>query len=107
MDALLLTILFLICAVVLLSIIYMLWRYWDNVAQVTPEEEAYDKRVASLNERQANRMSDKQLIRQLSEDDAWSIMIARGRRAAARRNRYAGDLKRRTRERRRSSGRNV
>ena len=102
MDPVTLAILFIICAIVLLSIVYMLWRYWDDVARVTPEEEAYDKRVASLNERQANRMSDKQLVRQLSEDDAWTIMVARGRRAATRRNRYAGDLKRRTRERRRS-----
>jgi hypothetical protein len=94
-------VLFLICAALLLGAIYAVWRYWDNLARISPEEEAFDERVASLNERQANRISDTQLARPLTEDDAWGMMVDRGRRAAARRDRYSGDLARRADVRRR------
>jgi hypothetical protein len=96
------TILFLICAILLLLVVYALWRYWDNLARVSPEEEAYDRRVARLNERQANRLTDEDLREPTNEEDAWRIMVERGEQAAHRRNRYAGDLERRTRARRRS-----
>lgn len=94
-------ILFAICAALLLGAIYLLWRYWDNATRRSPEEEAYDKRVAQLNERQANRLSDEQLTHPVNEEDAWQIMVERGRKATGRRSRYGGDLKRRTRERQR------
>jgi hypothetical protein len=120
------TLLFVIFAVLLLAIIYALWRYWFSIAQVTPEEEEFDERVAALNERQANRISDEQLRRPLNEDDAWQIMVRRGRRPPQRRRRvredrlrddeeyadererrfdkrherYGGDLRRRAEERR-------
>jgi hypothetical protein len=119
-------VLFVIFAVLLLAIIYALWRYWFSIAQVTPEEEEFDERVAALNERQANRISDEQLLRPFSEEDAWQIMVRRGqqplrrrrrvrkdlarddeeyederlRRYDERRERYAGDLRRRSEERR-------
>lgn len=96
-------ILFLISAVLLLGIIYALWRYWRRLAPLSPEEEEYDERVAALNERQANRMSDEQLRNPLTEEDAWKIMVERGRRIGRRSDRYGGDLSRRAKERRRRS----
>jgi len=96
------TVLFLITAALLLGGVYALWRYWDNLARLSPEEEALDERVAALNERQANRVSDEELTRPVSEDEAWQMMISRGRRGR-RRERYGGELSRRVGERRRRS----
>lgn len=95
------TLLFVAIALVLGGIMIAIWRYWGNLSNVSPDDEAFDKRVASLNERQANRFSDDLIRRQMSQEDAWSIMIEKGRRAQRHRNRYAGSLERRTSERRR------
>ena len=97
------TLLFLASAVLLLGGVYALWRYWDNLAHVSPEEEAFDERVAALNERQANRVSDEELTHPVSEDEAWKIMISRGQQGRRRRERYGGVLSRRVGERRRRS----
>jgi len=97
------TLLFLISAVLLLGAIYAVWRYWDNLSRRTPEEEAFDERVAALNRRQANRISDEDLTHPLTEDEAWQVMISRGQRGWRRRERYGGDLSRRVGERRRRS----
>ena len=94
-------VLFLISAVLLLGVVYALWRYWDTLARRTPEEEAFDERVAALNQRQSHRISDDELANPLSEDEAWQIMISRGQRGRRRRERYGGDLARRMGERRR------
>lgn len=93
--------LFLICAALLIGAVYAVWRYWNNLVRVSPEEEAFDERVAQLNERQANRLSDDQLTRPVSEDDAWSLMVRRGQRTRRRRERYGGDLARRASDRQR------
>lgn len=85
----------------LIGACYALWRYWERQANVSPEEEAYDRRVAMLNQRQANRLSDDQLRERPGGQDAWELMVQRGRRAIQRRDRYAGSLQRRARERRR------
>ena len=92
-------ILFLLSAALLTGIIVVLWRYWRDYANITPEEEAFDKRVAALNERQANRLSNEQLAQPVSEEDAWKIMLQRGAQAR-RRARYAEEVGRRYRERR-------
>jgi hypothetical protein len=76
--------LFMLLAVVLLVVVYGLLRYWDTLVSKSPEEEAYDRRVADLNERQANRLSDDQLTHPISDDDAWQIMLRRGRQRYAR-----------------------
>ncbi len=92
-------ILFLFSAALLIGIVVVLWRYWRAYANITPEEEEFDKRVAALNERQANRLSNEQLAQTISEDDAWKIMLRRGAQAR-RRARYAEQVGRRYRERR-------
>lgn len=93
--------LFLIFAVLLLAVVYAVWRYWERLARVSYEEEEFDERMAALNERQSHRISDEQLTHPPSEDDAWRVMVERGRRVGRRRERYGGDLARRTRDRRR------
>jgi len=95
--------LFLVFAVLLLGVIYAVWRYWKGLAHLSAEETEFDERMAALNERQANRISDEQLTHPVTQDDAWSIMVNRGRRTGRRRERYGGDLARRTRDRRRRS----
>jgi hypothetical protein len=95
----------------------LVWRYWNAIARVSPEEEEFDERMTALNDRQANRLSDEQLTHPLTDDDAWSVMVQRGRRERERRRkpprpsqrrlpppreeRYGGDLSQRERERRR------
>jgi hypothetical protein len=93
------TFLFGLLAAILLAVIYALWRYWDGLVDTSPDEEEYDRQVADLNERQANRMSDERLTKPPSDDDAWQIILRRGRRLS-RQPRYGHDLSRRTRERR-------
>src|SRR5436189_5162646 len=95
-------VLFILFAVLLLGVVYALGRYWDNLSRRSPEEEAYDERVAALNQRQANRISDEQLAHPISEDEAWNIMVNRGQHGG-RRDRYGGELARRVGERRRRS----
>lgn len=93
-------VLFVVSALLLLGGVYLLWRYWDTLARRSPEEEAFDERVAALNERQAHRISDEDLAHPLNEEEAWQIMIRRGRRGT-RSQRYGGDLARRVDDRRR------
>ncbi|HWQ12252.1 MAG TPA: hypothetical protein VNL77_05600 [Roseiflexaceae bacterium] len=92
-------VLYIVFAIVLGLVIFFLWRYWADLVDRSPEEEAYERRLTALNERQAHRYSDDELTTAPSEDDAWRIMVERGRRAG-RQDRYAGDLARRRRERR-------
>ncbi len=94
---------FLLSAALLLGVVFVLWRYWNDVSRLSPEEEAFDERVAALNERQANRISDEELAHPVDEDEAWRIMVSRGQQGRRRRERYAGELARRIGERRRRS----
>lgn len=94
---------FLACAIIIIVVIYALWRYWEDLVQVSPEEEAYDKDVAQLNERQANRMSDARLARVTSEDEAWDVMVRRGTRLAKSRDQSTEKEQRYTRDRTRPS----
>jgi hypothetical protein len=92
--------LFILLGAALVATVYGIWRYWESLVERTPEEDAYDKQVATLNERQANRMSDERLTHPLSDDDAWQVILQRGRKLMRRGSRYGGDYDRRTRERR-------
>lgn len=72
-------VLFIAAALLLLGLLYIIWQIWWSYTDVTPEDEAFDDRVARLNDRQANRYSDGELRQQLSPEDAWQLMIERGR----------------------------
>ena len=111
--------LFIFFTVLVAGALLLVWRYWNMIARVSPEEEDFDARMTALNDRQANRLSDDQLTHPLTDDDAWSVMVQRGRRDRERRRkpprptqrrlpppreeRYGGDLSQRQRERRRRS----
>ncbi len=110
------TALFLVFVVLIALVLVAVWRYWNNLARVSPEAEEFDELMSALNDRQANRLSDEVLTNPLSDEDAWQIMVRRGmrlntrkRRKArdtqprlppARRERYGGELARRVEERR-------
>jgi hypothetical protein len=112
-------ILFLFFTALVAGALLLVWRYWNTIAYVSPEEEEFDERMTALNDRQANRLSDEQLTHPLTDDDAWSVMVQRGRRdrerrrrpprvpaqrrLPAREERYGGELSRRVDERRRRS----
>ncbi|HJZ46142.1 MAG TPA: hypothetical protein VKE41_03215 [Roseiflexaceae bacterium] len=114
-------VLFVLFTLLIAGALLLIWRYWNAVARVSPEEEAFDERMTALNDRQANRLSDDQLTHPLNDDDAWSIMVQRGRRdrerrrrpprptqrrlAPPREDRYGGELSRRVDERRRRTER--
>jgi hypothetical protein len=112
-------ILFLFFTALVAGALLLVWRYWNSIARVSPEEEEFDERMTALNDRQANRLSDEQLTHPLNDDDAWSVMVQRGRRDRERQRRparatqrqrippraerYGGELSRRVNERRRRS----
>lgn len=72
--------LFIALVLILIVVVYGVSRYWDTMVRRSDEEEEYDRMVADLNERQANRLSDEQLWEPVSDDDAWQIILRRGRR---------------------------
>jgi|HigsolmetaAR206D_1030411.scaffolds.fasta_scaffold13094_2 hypothetical protein len=68
-----------IIALLLFGWVSYAWYNWRNTTQFSEADEYYDKGVISLNDRQANRLSDNELTRPIREDDAWQIMVQRGR----------------------------
>jgi hypothetical protein len=69
---------FVVVALVFVAMIGVLWRYWKSVSEVTPSDEAMSRRIARLNDRQANRIDDDVLRSRQTSDDAWRIMVERG-----------------------------
>ena len=114
------TFLFVVFVVLIALVLFAIWRYWNSLARVSPEEEEFDDLMSKLNDRQANRLSDEVLTNPLSDEDAWQIMVRRGRRfgngsrrkpretaprlLSPRRERYGGELARRIEERRERTG---
>jgi hypothetical protein len=75
---------FAIAALLLLGLIYLVWRLWGEYTQVSPEDEELERSIASLNDAQANRSSDQQIVRPMDADTGWDIMVRRGQQAARR-----------------------
>lgn len=75
---------FLVAAALLFGGLYMLRRLWWDYARVTEADEVFEQRVASLNNDQANRVSDELLTRPLNSEEAWKAMVRRGGRSARR-----------------------
>jgi hypothetical protein len=71
-------VLFVLTALVLIGLIGLIWQAWSNYTQVSPEDEAFERNIASLNDAQANRVSDHQLRRTIDTDTGWQIMVQRG-----------------------------
>jgi hypothetical protein len=70
--------LFGVSALLLLGLIVLIWQVWGNYTQVSPEDEEFERSMASLNDAQANRLTDQQLRRKIDTDTGWQIMVQRG-----------------------------
>lgn len=70
--------LFAVAAVLLVGVLALIWRLWAEHARITPQDEEYEREIASLNDAQANRLSDQQLTRPIDTKTGWDIMVSRG-----------------------------
>lgn len=70
--------LFALAAILLVGLAALLWQLWKGYARITPEEEGYERSVASLSDSQAHRMSDEQLSHRIDPETGWRIMVQRG-----------------------------
>lgn len=78
-------ILFALAALLLIGLIALVWRFWGDYVQVSPEDEEREREIASLNDAQAHRVSDEQLTNPPDVDAAWQTMVQRGASNAPRR----------------------
>ncbi|MCU0491856.1 MAG: hypothetical protein MUD01_09730 [Chloroflexaceae bacterium] len=65
-------------AVMLVALLGVLWRFWQHYAARDQSDEEYEGRVARLNDRQANRVSDERITQNITPDEAWDLMVRRG-----------------------------
>lgn len=70
--------LFGLAALLLIGIVVLLWRFWSEYVQVSPDDEEREREMAALNDAQANRVSDERLATPVDADDAWQTMVQRG-----------------------------
>lgn len=64
-----LNIAFVVVAAVLVVVFLAIRRYWEAQVNMSQEEEDLERRMASLNERQANRRRDDEIVRLLRGDE--------------------------------------
>lgn len=64
-----LNIAFVVVAAVLVVVFLAIRRYWESQVNMSQEEEDLERRMASLNERQANRRRDDEIVRLLRGDE--------------------------------------
>jgi hypothetical protein len=65
-------------AVFLAGLAFLVWRLWEDYVNKSPADEELERDLVSLNDAQANRVSDTQLTRPVEPDDAWRTMVERG-----------------------------
>jgi hypothetical protein len=70
--------LFALAAALLVALVVVLWRVWGDYANRSREDEELERELATLNDTQANRVSDTQLTRPVDADAAWQTMVQRG-----------------------------
>ncbi len=73
-----LNIVFFIVATFVILIFIAIHRYWNVRLNMSEEDEALEKRMASLNEHQANRRRDDEIVRLLRGDEQPTIGKRRG-----------------------------
>jgi cell division protein FtsL len=61
--------LFAIVAVLVLLIFVAVWRYWSEKLNMSQEDENLERKMAALNENQANRRRDDEIVRLLRGDE--------------------------------------
>ncbi len=71
-------VLFPLAAALLAALVALIWRVWGTYTDRSDEAEAHERKLAALNNRQANRVSDQLLTRPLDNDSAWQTMVQRG-----------------------------
>lgn len=64
-----LNIVFVVVAALLVMVFLTIRRYWDAQVNKSQEEEDLERRMASLNEHQANRRRDDEIVRLLRGDE--------------------------------------
>ena len=64
-----LNIVFVVVAAVLVMVFLTIRRYWEAQVNKSQEEEDLERRMASLNENQANRRRDDEIVRLLRGDE--------------------------------------
>ena len=69
----LLNIVFAVVAVLVVLIFLAIRRYWDTKLNMSEEDEALERRMASLNEHQANRRRDDEIVRLLRGDEQPTV----------------------------------
>lgn len=71
-------IVFAILVLLLIGGLYLVWSFWWSYNRVNPEDEAFQHRVALLNNDQSYRMSDHQIANPPAPEDAWAQMVRQG-----------------------------
>ena len=65
--------LFAIVAVLVLMIFVVVWRYWSDKLNMSQEDEDLERKMAALNENQANRRRDDEIVRLLRGDEQRTL----------------------------------
>lgn len=73
MNQIELNLLFAAVAVIVLLIFVAVWRYWSDKLNMSQEDEALERRMAALNEGQANRRRDDEIVRLLRGDEQRTL----------------------------------
>jgi hypothetical protein len=68
-----LNIVFLIVATFVVLIFLAIHRYWNVRLNMSEEDEALERRMASLNQNQANRRRDDEIVRLLRGDEQSTV----------------------------------
>lgn len=69
---------FALVVAVLAALGFFVWRLWDDYVNKSPADEELERDLASLNDAQANRISDTQLTHPVDTEGAWRTMVERG-----------------------------
>ena len=64
---------FVLIAVLLVGLVVLIKRFWEGQVNKSDEDVAWDRRVSSLNEAQANRRRDDEIVRLLSGDEQRTV----------------------------------
>ena len=64
---------FVVVAVLVILIFLAIRRYWTVKLNMSEEDEALERRMASLNENQANRRRDDEIVRLLRGDEQRTL----------------------------------
>ncbi|GAC1386512.1 MAG: hypothetical protein NVS4B8_02280 [Herpetosiphon sp.] len=60
---------FILIAALIVIIVFLILRYWKHELNMSEEEVAYEKRISRLNQGQANRRRDDEIVRLLRGDE--------------------------------------